>query len=169
MEGKIEKCDLISDVDSNETKLEKNRDCIGEMYEHGAPRPPKRSKSMSCLSSDILIFTDLNARSDNFTSHQDSSVKNIPLRSSTTFKRPMVPRRRVSFYDANDGGKVNKSEKESSAFEFRPSFDSVTVKDLCLSDDFLCNGFGGSFLQKSHSFCDPRLRDALAESWREML
>ena len=139
-----------------------------DRYEDAIPRAPKRSKSMSCLSSEMLIFSKSNVVTENFSSLHDSSNQKIPNRSLGSFKRPMLPRRRVSFYVSGDGVKSKNSDK-STPFEFRPSFDSVQVSELCFSDDFLCNGAGGSLLQKSHSFCDPRLRDALTESWREML
>ncbi len=130
-------------------------------------REMKRSKSMSCLPSNVLLFPD------SFLSNTLSTFRNSPpvtkstLRTSGPFKRPLPPRRRVSFLIPSEGD--SEQSDNSAAFEFTQPRNTLQGDDFCFNSNFPFKGVESMFLQRSQSFCDPRSRDGHAESWRDLL
>ncbi len=130
-------------------------------------REMKRSKSMSCLSSNLLLFSDTFLSNTLSTFRNSSPVTKSTLRSSCPFKRPLLPRRRVSFFIPNEG--VNEQTENSAAFEFMQPLNALQGNDFSFNSNFSFKGVDSMLLQRSQSFCDPRSRDGHAESWRDLL
>ena len=154
------------DVD-NERLAQEANNLIGDRYDNGMSRAPKRAKSMICLSSKPLDFSELPCAINSPNSDIVSSNPKPLLKSTGSFKIPLPPKRRVSFFVSN--GEFEVTGQEKSKLDLMTSQASHGDNDRCISDIFLFQGSGNRSFKRSRSFCDLRFNSSISDSWREML
>jgi hypothetical protein len=139
-----------------------------DLFDDRAPvqRELKRAKSMSCLSSNMLLFSDTFLSNTLSTLRDSAPMPKPSLRCSGPFKRPIPPKRRVSFFIPSES--VSELQDNSSAFEFIQPRNAFQGDIFCSNVNFNFKGVESMLLQRSQSFCDPRSRDG-PESWRDLL
>ena len=168
--GKSNFMQTINIAESKDSMTQANSiDRIGDRREAAISRAPKRSKSMICLSSQPLDFSDVspdNSPSPPQNSNNDNSNSKEIMKSSEPFKIPLPPRRRVSCFVSSGELKRDLHDKESS-LNMRPSPILFSDRDRCFSDTI--NALDNVGFKRSRSFCDPRLNTSISDSWREML